>query len=134
MQFDLAVKGIIQKGDEILVLKRSAGDDHKPGAWETVGGGMDAQNSPQEALKREIREETNLEIEVGEPFNVFTFTKDSGEFKIGITFVCDYISGEVILSDEHSEYKWIKPEEFKNLESIASLHDEIEKYAKKYAR
>ena len=87
-----------------------------------------------EALKREIREETNLEVEVSEPFNVFTFTKDSGEFKVGITFVCDYVSGEVALSDEHSEYKWIKPEEFKNLESIASLHDEIEKYAKKYAR
>lgn len=134
MQFNLAVKGIIRKGDEILVLKRSSEDDHKPNAWETVGGGMDAQNSPQEALKREIKEETNLEVEVGEPFNVFTFTKDNGEFKIGITFVCDYVSGDVILSDEHSEYKWIKPEEFKQLESIESLHSEIEKYAKKYAR
>ncbi|MEI6587502.1 MAG: NUDIX domain-containing protein [Candidatus Moraniibacteriota bacterium] len=134
MQFNLAVKGIVRKGDEVLVLKRSAVDEHKPSVWETVGGGMETQNSPQEALKREIREETGLEVEVGEPFNVFTFTKDSGEFKIGITFLCDYVSGEVKLSEEHSEYKWIKPEEFNQLESIASLHDEIEKYAKKYGR
>jgi 8-oxo-dGTP pyrophosphatase MutT (NUDIX family) len=134
MQFNLAVKGIVRKGDEVLVLKRSAVDEHKPSVWETVGGGMETQNSPQEALKREIREETGLEVEVGEPFNVFTFTKDSGEFKIGITFLCDYVSGEVKLSEEHSEYKWIKPEEFKNLESIASLYDEIDKYAQKHGK
>ena len=134
MQFNLAVKGIIRKGDEILVLKRSSKDDHEPSVWETVGGGIDEQMSPQDALKREIREEANLEVEVGEPFNVFTFTKDNGEFKIGITFVCDYVSGEVELSDEHSEYKWIRPEEFKQLESIESLHREIEKYAKKYGK
>ena len=132
MRFNLAVKGIIRKGDKILVLKRSVADDHKPGAWETVGGGMDDQSSPQEALKREIKEETDLEVEVNEPFNVFTFTKDTGEFKIGITFACTYVSGEVNLSGEHSEYKWIKPEEFNKLDSISSLYDEIEEYAQKY--
>jgi 8-oxo-dGTP diphosphatase len=134
MQFNLAVKGIIRKGDEILVLKRSDRDEHKPGAWETVGGGIDEQMSPQEALKKEIQEETDLEVAISEPFNVFTFTKDSGEFKVGITFICDYISGKVELSDEHSEYKWIKPEEFKQLDSILSLYDEIERYAQKYGK
>jgi 8-oxo-dGTP diphosphatase len=134
MQFNLAVKGIIQKEDKILVLKRSVSDNHKPGAWETVGGGMDEPASPQEALRREIQEETGLEVEVKEPFNVFTFTKDTGEFMVGITFICNYSSGEVALSNEHSEYRWIKPEDFKHLSSVPSLYDEIEKYAQKYGR
>lgn len=130
MQYYLAVKGIIRRNDgKILVLKRSGRDDHKPGVWETVGGGMDREETPQTGLQREILEETGLEVEVQEPFNVFTFKKDTGEFKIGITFLCKYLGGEVTLSDEHSEYRWIDPEEFSEMESVVSLHKEIAQYA-----
>jgi 8-oxo-dGTP diphosphatase len=135
MQFNFGVKGIIRKKDKVLVLKRSGNDVHKPGIWETSGGTMDENISPQEELKREIKEETGLEVKICEPFNVFTFIRDdTKEFKIGITFLCDYVSGEVILSEEHSEYKWIKPEDFKELDSISSIYDEIEKYAQKYGK
>ncbi len=133
MQFYLAVKGIIRndKG-EILVLKRSDQDDHKPGVWETPGGGVDTEEAPQKALEREAMEETGLAIIVKEPFNIFTFRKDSGEFKVGMTFLCETTSGEVTLSHEHSEYRWILPSEFKNLPSVPSLYQEIADYAKKY--
>jgi 8-oxo-dGTP diphosphatase len=134
MQFYLAVKGIIRNTEgKILVLKRSETDDHKPGVWETPGGGMDQEESPQEALRREITEETGLGVTVQEPFNVFTFHKDTGEFKVGMTFLCDMVEGEVILSDEHSEYRWIQASMFKDLKSIPSLYQEIADYAKKYA-
>ena len=67
MRFFIAVKGIIRRKDgKMLILKRSAGDDHLPEVWETVGGGMDTEQTPQEALKREIREETGLDVSVGE--------------------------------------------------------------------
>ncbi len=130
MQYSLAVKGIIRRDDgKILVLKRSDKDDHKPGVWETVGGGMDAEETPQEALRREILEETGLSVAVGSPFNVFSFKKDTGEFKVGITFLCEYLGGDVTLSDEHSEYRWINPDEFVEMESVSSLHEEIARYA-----
>lgn len=133
MQFYLAVKGIVrnEKG-EILVLKRSDEDDHKPGVWETPGGGIDSEEAPQKALKREVMEESGLAILVKEPFNVFTFRKDSGEFKVGITFLCDLQSGEVQLSHEHSECRWIRPSAFPDLLSVPSLYQEIAEYAKKY--
>lgn len=133
-KFGVAVKGIIRRGDgKILIVKRSDGDDHNPGVWETVGGGMDEAISPEENLKREIIEETGLEVLVREPFNVFSFTKDTGEFKIGITFVCEYLSGEVKLSHEHSEYAWIEPKDFFRYESVPSLHKEISDYANKFS-
>jgi len=125
----------VRKDDEILILKRSDSDMHKPGVWETPGGSMDEEVFPQEELQREIKEETNLDVIVKEPFNVFTFMRDdTKEFKIGITFLCDYVSGELELSPEHEEYKWIQPEEFGNYKSIKSLYDEIEKYGKKYGK
>lgn len=134
MKFYLAVKGIIRNSEgKILVLKRGDMDDHKPGVWETPGGGMDHEQAPQEALLREILEETGLTVRVKEPFNVFTFRKDTGEFKVGITFLCDFETGQVTLSHEHSEYRWIIPHEFASLESVPSLHAEIASYAKKYA-
>ena len=129
MRYFLAVKGIIRRSDgKMLVLKRSSKDDHKPGVWETVGGGMDREETPQEALMREIQEETSLDVRVDVPFNVFSFKKDTGEFKVGITFLCEYLSGEGMLSDEHSEYRWIDPKEFADLESVPSLHAEIARY------
>ncbi len=131
MQFYVAVKGIIRRKDgKILILKRSAGDDHLPEVWETVGGGMDEEQSPQEALKREIREETGLTVSVGEPFNVFTFRKQTGEFKVGITFLCDTEDDTVVLSHEHSEYRWIEPEAFPDFKSVPSLYEEIGRYMK----
>ncbi len=134
MQFFVAVKGIIRNAEgKILVVKRSQNDDHKPGVWETPGGGLDHEESPQTGLEREIREEVGLAVTIKEPFNVFTFRKDSGEFKIGITFLCDMMDGEVKLSSEHEEYRFIHPAEFKDLESVPSLHKEIADYAQKYA-
>jgi 8-oxo-dGTP diphosphatase len=130
MRYYLVVKGIIRRSDgKILVLKRSSKDDHKPGVWETVGGGMDREETPQEALLREVSEETGLTVSVNNPFNVFTFKKDTGEFKVGITFLCDYLGGEVMLSDEHADCRWIDPQEFADLESAPSLHEEIARYA-----
>ena len=135
MKFHLAVKGIIiRKDGKILVIKRSEADDHKPGVWETVGGGLEEKTSPQKALEREIKEETNLKVKIREPFNIFSFKKDTGEFKVGITFVCDYVSGKVKLSHEHSDFRWIEPEDFKKMKSVPSLHKEIENYAKRAKR
>jgi 8-oxo-dGTP diphosphatase len=134
MKHKLTVKGIIRRGDgKILIVKRSAADDHLPGVWETVGGGVEEGVSPQAALKREIVEEVGLEVKVGEPFNVFNFVKDNGDKKIGITFICDYLSGEIKLSEEHDNFQWIDPSDFKKFNSIQSLYNEITNYANKFS-
>ncbi|MFH1661482.1 MAG: NUDIX domain-containing protein [Candidatus Falkowbacteria bacterium] len=134
MNFKIAVKGIIRRGDgKILIVKRSDQDNFMPGIWETVGGGIKEKDIPQVALEREIMEETGLSVKVREPFNVFTFNNDKGEFKIGITFVCDYIDGEIKLSSEHSEFKWIDSKDIKQFHSIKSLYEEIITYSNKYS-
>ncbi|MDO8668309.1 MAG: NUDIX domain-containing protein [bacterium] len=134
MKHKLTVKGIIRRGDgKILIVKRSAADNHQPGSWETVGGGVEEGISPQAALKKEIMEEVSLEVKVGQPFNIFNLVKDNGDKKIGITFICDYLSGEVKLSDEHDDFKWINPFDFKKFNSVQSLYLEIARYANKFS-
>lgn len=131
MKYHVAVKGIIERGGKILIVRRSDRDDHHPGVWETVGGRMDHAIDPKEELIREIYEEVCLTVKVYEPFNTFSFARDTGEFVVGITYLCKYLSGDVCLSDEHTEYQWIKPADFSLLDSTDSLKNEIEKYKKR---
>ena len=132
MKYCVAVKGIIERRGKILIVKRSNQEDHRPGIWETVGGRMDNAESPEIELKREISEEVGLIVDVKHPFNIFSFVRDTGEFVVGITYICKYISGEVLLSHEHTDYKWITPASFADLESVDSLSQEIMKYVNTY--
>lgn len=132
MKYCVAVKGIIEKNDKILIVKRSDQENHRPGVWETVGGRMDHLIAPEEELKREIAEEVGLVVDVGVPFNIFSFVRDAGEFVVGITYICKYISGQVILSEEHADYRWIDPMSFADFESVDSLKKEIAQYIDRY--
>ncbi len=133
MNFGVSVKGIIRRSDgKILIVKRNSQDNFLPGIWETVGGGVKEKDSPQKALEREIMEETGLTVKIREPFNVFTFENEKQEFKIGITFVCDYLDGKIKLSSEHSDFKWIDSRDIKQYDSTPSLYEEIVTYSNKY--
>lgn len=74
-----------------------------------------------EELKREVREETGLEIEVGEPFftGYFEFNhpehRNFGKKVYLVFFKCKYVSGEVKLSHEHSSYRWVDKNSYKEL-------------------
>ena len=84
---------------------------------------------PTDALTREIKEETGLTVNILNPFTVWSFMAQDDLQVIGITMLADYVSGEVVLSEEHTEYKWINPQEFANLDANGSLKKEIAKYA-----
>lgn len=134
MNCKIAAKAIIRRQDgKILLVKRTDEDSFWPGYWETVGGGMKEGENPQTALSREIKEESNLSVIVREPFNVFSFFNEKKEFKVGITFICDYESGEVRLSDEHTEFVWIDPLNIKKYKISDGLLNEIVSYANKFS-
>lgn len=65
------------------------------------------------ALKREVHEETGLEIEVGAPFCTWHFNvpagphRNAGKDLFLVGYVCKYVSGEVKLSGEHDGFEWV---------------------------
>ena len=112
--FQVAIAALIEKGDTILITKRSPIKDHAPNEWEAgITGRVDQGESLEDALYREVKEETGLEVDVITPFTTFHFYR--GEEKIehlGVSFWCSYKSGEVTLDmEEQVEYKWVTPEE-----------------------
>lgn len=121
MLFQVPAKAVVVKGDKVLILKRMSGNMRFSGKYDFPGGAVEHGETILEALRREVEEEINLEVEIGPVI----FTSDSereylldekGERRIkvytkSIGFIAYYKSGEVKLSDEHESFEWLSIQE-----------------------
>lgn len=121
--FGVAVEAVIEKDGKIFIAKRASDRDHSGGQWECLTGRVEQGETFEEAIKREVKEETSLDVEIIKPFNTFHFFRGPAkEEYLGVSFWCHYVSGEVRLDPrEHSEFRWVTPEEALNLISIESI-------------
>ena len=94
---------IIIKGEEVLIAKRPAGE-RQAGKWEFPGGKVEAGESPEECLRRELVEELGIEASVGDFFARSVYHYPHGAIELLAYFV-DWISGD-LRSLEHDEVKW----------------------------
>lgn len=108
--FGVATKAIIKKADKYLVLFKSEIEDISPNEIDIPGGRLEFGEGAEEALKREVREETGLEVEILRPSQTWSLIKDDLHL-FGVTFLAEYVSGEVELSNEHKSYRWIEIKE-----------------------
>jgi 8-oxo-dGTP pyrophosphatase MutT (NUDIX family) len=104
------VAGLILKGDEVLMLRRSPAKNFGAGKWEPVSGGIQPHETPLEALLREVFEETGLSVEVlgEEPFVAWMMPAPDGGEVEGQVFVCRHVDGEVAKSNEHDAVRWVR--------------------------
>jgi 8-oxo-dGTP diphosphatase len=104
---------IILIENKILVAQRS--DKMKlPLKWEFPGGKLEENETEIECVKREIKEEINIDIEVIKKLSSSIY--DYGAFKINlIPFVAKYIHGEIRLA-EHKDYKLLEKVELLSLD------------------
>ncbi|HVC58587.1 MAG TPA: NUDIX domain-containing protein [Candidatus Acidoferrales bacterium] len=128
--FRVAAKAFIinQKG-EVLLIKRGEDNPHKPGVWEIPGGRLETGESPFDGLKREVAEETGLDVQVLNPLKVHHFTRDDGQKITMVVFICKSASDEVRLSKEHVAHIWMDTELAK-LKMVPDFHEEIDIYNK----
>ena len=125
------VGAILIKDGEILCAQRGK-DKLLSHLWEFPGGKIEKNETPQEALAREIKEELKIEVEVETNF----FEQTSYSYDFGIvkltTFVCLLKRGVPELT-EHIKIKWLKPEELKTLEWAPADAPTVEKLMKESA-
>lgn len=93
---------IILFHNKILVTQRSE-KMKLPLKWEFPGGKLEEGENVFECIKREIKEEINIEIEVVKQLSSSIYNYGTFTIKL-IPFLSEYVSGEIILS-EHKDYK-----------------------------
>lgn len=132
--FCVGQKAFIEKGDKVLVLTDPAEGLDFPGGKIQEGEAKDGEAaSLVKSLQREVREETDLEIEVGDPFAVWCHEfpanhRNHGKVVYLIAFKCKYKSGELKLSDEHNDFRWVDKNTYQEVDDGSDYFDILKKY------
>lgn len=124
-QLFVATKAFINCKSKILIVRESKNyaEGTSSGFFDVVGGRVNPGERFDTCLKREVKEETGLDVRLACPFFVgewWPFVKGEQWQIVGIFFECFSDSQSVILSNDHDEYKWIDPKNFANENLIAA--------------
>jgi len=144
----IAVTGIIWKKDtdgtrKYLITKRSPTKKAWPNKWTVPGGGLETDdythseatyqnsespqwyNAVEKTLRREILEEVGVEVDSIEYLLDVAFIRPDGIACVVLSFYCRYVSGEVILDEDSTEYAWVTAAEVGKYELIQGIDKEI---------
>ena len=121
------IKAQDDMGNSMIFATQRGYGDFKDG-WEFPGGKIEEGETPQEALRREIREELDTEIEVGDLIDTIEY--DYPNFHLSMDcFWAEILSGDLVLK-EHEAARWLKKEQLGSVEWLPADITLIEKIRK----
>ena len=123
------IKAVNESGEQIVFATQRGYGEFK-GGWEYPGGKIEAGETAQEALKREIMEELDTEIEVGKLIDTIEY--DYPEFHLSMDcFWCEIIKGKLVLK-EHEAARWLTRNQLADVKWLPADVKLIEKIVGKY--
>ncbi len=112
-----AVQALIERDGCILLARRAI--DPGAGLWDLPGGILEEDETPVDGLRREIREETGLEIELVEFVDAVLDPYDGGRLVLGLTWRAHPLGGEPVAADDVAELAWFAPAEIPGDDAFA---------------
>lgn len=103
---------VIEADGKVFATQRGYGD--LKGGWEFPGGKIEAGETPQQALKREVVEELDTEISVGDLIDTIEYEYPTFHLSMDC-FWCKIVSGDLILK-EHEAAKWLSKDQLDSVE------------------
>ena len=126
-KINVIVKGIIVYSGKVLILRRSSTNKIGAGKWEFVGGSINYGEGLEEALLREIKEEVSIDVEIDKILYATTYSTSSDRFDVIIVYKCKAVDNNVMLSGEHSDYRWVDEKELRQL-VFKDIVDALDRY------
>ena len=132
--FCVGQKAFIEKNGKVLVVfDPIEGLDFPGGKIQEGEAKNGVAESLMDSLKREVKEETNLEIDVLNPFAVwyheFPLTsRNAGKVVYLVAFKCKYLSGEIKLSTEHDKFRWVSESDYTEVDDGSDYFNVLKKY------
>lgn len=129
----VAAKAFIVYQGKVLLIRESNkyAEATQLGKYGVPGGRLEPGESWEECLRREVKEETGLEIKIGKPFYVNEWrptVNDELWQVIGIFFECHTTTDQVELGEDHNDFQWVDPANFKDYDLIPDLYETFEHY------
>ena len=125
--YGLTVRGIIKNDtSEILIVKRHPKSRTDPEMWELPGGKVEKGEHFTDALVREIKEETNLDVEVGD-FGEAVQNDYMHKRTVQLIMYLENVKGDVRISDEHTDWMWAGLDTIRTLKISKSLKKILDK-------
>lgn len=137
----IAITAIIyDKDGKFLITRRSLSKKAFPGKWTVPGGGLETDDyvntlpstkagqwyySVEKTLRREVKEEVNLDIGKPQYLLDLTFIRPGGIPVLVLSYYCPLVSGEVKLDEDNIDYKWVTAKEAENYDLIDGILEEI---------
>ncbi|WP_330364886.1 8-oxo-dGTP diphosphatase MutT [Anaerovorax odorimutans] len=119
---------VIINDDLILIAKRGK-NEKLEGKWEFPGGKIEKGETPQQCLKREIQEELNIEIEVGDFLGESIYKYSNEEIRL-LAYLSTIVEGEIKLS-VHDQTRWVNINELDRFDFAPADIPLIEKLKKR---
>lgn len=127
MKLFVATKAVIVEGGKILVLREAKYEEGtNEGKWDVPGGRINPEEPVLDGLRREVMEESGLEVEVGEVLAVHeTFPNIKGEdcHIVRIYYQAKPLNSKVILSLDHDKYEWVCKADLENKHFVSGMKE-----------
>ena len=134
-RFIVAVAFLIERDGRLLMIRRGPDRDNAPGEWECGSGRVEYGEEPEDAVRREAREETGLDVDVVGPVDTFHYYRGPArEEAICIAFHCRARGGDVRLSNEHDAAEWVPLDRVVDVPVSQPLRDCIARFVKTHRR
>lgn len=122
---EFAAAIIVNQADELLLLRRSPSTLRWPGRWGIAGGGMEAGETPEQALLRELREELGPDYRMSALRGPDTLRAIGGYGGFIHLWHCLWLDGAIRLSDEHTEYAWVDRHAYSRLDVMPGVDEDL---------
>ena len=112
------VSSIVMVDGKILTLHRPEKAHHYPGKWSLVSGHVERGESPAEAARREINEETQIAVSYPDAEMPVFRVRDGKTIYNVYAYLYKLKSADVKLNDENTEYRWVAPEDLLKMDTV----------------
>lgn len=138
--FEVVITAIIHNQDKYLITRRAPNKKRFPKMWTVPGGRLETDdftslpkdteeywyNVLEKTLRREVKEETNLDIKNIEYVTSLATVHKDGAPSLVISCLAEYENGEVVLqAEETDQFAWVSLDESKDYDLIDGIYDEL---------
>jgi 8-oxo-dGTP diphosphatase len=125
MKTSVIVVGVLKFKSKILILHRTSARSSSPNLWQPVSGYIEERESAEDAVLREVKEETGLTGKIVKSGKIFEVADQWGRWII-VPYLIEAASDDVNIDlNEHSEYKWIDPKEIVRYDIVKGVLDDL---------